>query len=77
MFLKIDLFNIQLNKIYITDGGGAANIEAKLNPNVIAELSYNYFNLGNNKPKVIDGLNNIQHRNYTVHNVLLGCRIKL
>lgn len=54
-----------------------AGLEVALNPNVIAEFSYNYFNLGKNKPKIIDGLNNVQHRNYTVHNILLGFRLKL
>lgn len=52
-------------------------VDVKLCDNVNAELSYNYFNLGRNKPKVIDGINNIIRRSYQVHNVTLGIRYNL
>ena len=49
----------------------------KLDDNVTMEVSYNYINLGRNKPRVIEGINNVQSRNYAVHNMLLGLRVKL
>lgn len=51
-----------------------AGVDVKLSSNVNAELSYNYFNLGCNKPKVIDSIDNIVKRDYRVHNITLGIR---
>lgn len=39
-----------------------------------SELSYNYMNLGYNKPKKLDGIDNMQHRRYGVHGIILGLR---
>jgi opacity protein-like surface antigen len=48
--------------------------EYKMSDNFTAELSYNYFNLGYNKPQKINGIDNVQHRRYGVHGVILGIR---
>lgn len=51
-----------------------AGVDVKLCDNVNAELSYNYFNLGRNRPRVIEGVDNIVRRSYQVHNLTLGVR---
>lgn len=48
-----------------------------LSNNVTAEISYNYFNLGNNKSKIIGGIHNIGNRNYGIHNITLGIRFAI
>lgn len=49
----------------------------KVKDNVILELSYNYLNLGKNKPKYIDGIPNIMPRRFIAHNGTLGVRCYL
>ena len=51
--------------------------DIKLNDRIKGEASYNYFNLGNNKKKVIGGVKNIGNRIYEIHNITLGLRIAL
>jgi len=51
--------------------------DIKLNDNIISEISYNYFNFGNNKRKNIGGITNIGNRTYEVHNITLGMRFEL
>ena len=46
-------------------------VDYKASKDYSAELSYNYFNLGYNKPKQIS---NIQHRRYGVHGVTIAIR---
>ena len=46
----------------------------KMSDDYIAELSYNYFNLGYNKPQKIGGEDNVQHRRYGIHGIILGIR---
>lgn len=41
------------------------------------DISYHYFNLGTNKPKLVDGVHNIRKRAYCVHNITTGIRIAL
>ena len=48
--------------------------EYKMSDNYTAELSYNYFNLGYNKPQKINGIDNVQYRRYGIHGVILGIR---
>lgn len=48
-----------------------------LSDNVTAEMSYNYFNLGNNKSKIVGGIHNIGNRNYGIHNITLGLRFNI
>ena len=50
-------------------------VDLQLANNATLELSYNYYNLGYNRPKIIDGMDNISRRNYLVHNVTCGIRI--
>lgn len=52
-------------------------IDIKLYNNINAELSYNYFNLGKNRPRVIDGVDSIVRRNYRVHNITASIRLSL
>ena len=49
----------------------AVGVDYKVSKDYSAELSYNYFNLGYNKPKQIS---NIQHRRYGVHGVTIAIR---
>ena len=48
--------------------------DIKLSNKVTGEISYNYFNLGSNKRKIIGGIQNIGNRTYEIHNVTLGMR---
>lgn len=48
--------------------------EYKMSADYTAELSYNYFNLGYNKPQKINGIDNVQYRRYGIHGVILGIR---
>jgi opacity protein-like surface antigen len=51
--------------------------DVHLSNNVTGEISYNYFNLGNNKSKIIGGIHNIGNRNYGIHNITLGMRFAI
>jgi opacity protein-like surface antigen len=51
--------------------------DIKLSDTITGEISYNYFNLGNNKRKIIGGIANIGNRTYEVHNITLGMRFAL
>jgi len=51
--------------------------DIQVNDNVTGEISYNYFNLGNNKTKTIGGLRKLGNRSYAIHNITLGVRISL
>lgn len=46
--------------------------DVQLSNNVTGEISYNYFNLGNNKSQIIGGI-----RNYGIHNITLGMRFAI
>jgi len=52
-------------------------VDVKVSDITNVEISYNYYNLGNNKSKIIGGIANIGNRNYGVHNVTLALRFKL
>lgn len=54
-----------------------AGVDIKLADNIKAELAYNYFNLGYNKPKVIDGSQVSAKRAYKVHNITASIRYSL
>jgi len=51
--------------------------DIKLSDNVTGEISYNYFNLGSNKRKIIGGIQNIGNRTYEIHNITLGMRFAI
>jgi opacity protein-like surface antigen len=46
----------------------------KVSDDYTAELSYNYFNLGYNKPQKLNGEDNVQRRRYGIHGIILGIR---
>ena len=52
-------------------------IEAKLNDVIKLDISYNYFNLGGNKTKLLGGIKNIGNRVYAIHNVTFGMRFDI
>lgn len=52
-------------------------IDIKISETATLEASYNYFNLGNNKARIIGGLKNIGNRNYGVHNITAGLRFAI
>lgn len=54
-----------------------AGADIKLSERVTGEISYNYFNLGNNKTKTIGGMHNLGSRSYAIHNITLGMRVSL
>jgi opacity protein-like surface antigen len=54
-----------------------AGLDMKISETATAEVSYNYFNLGNNKSRNIGGLKNIGNRNYGVHNITAGLRFAI
>ena len=49
-------------------------VDYKISESFTGELSYNYFNLGYNKPKKLNGVDNVQRRRYGIHNILIGLR---
>lgn len=51
--------------------------DIKLSDNINGEISYNYFNLGSNKRKIIGGIQNIGNRTYEIHNITLGMRFAI
>ncbi len=51
--------------------------DIKINDITKAEVSYNYFNLGNNETKMLGGLRKLGNRSYAIHNITLGMRINL
>jgi opacity protein-like surface antigen len=51
--------------------------DIKLSDNINGEISYNYFNLGSNKRKIIGGIRNIGNRTYEIHNITLGMRFAI
>jgi opacity protein-like surface antigen len=51
--------------------------DIKLSDNITGEISYNYFNLGSNKRKIIGGIQNIGNRTYEIHNITLGMRFAI
>lgn len=51
--------------------------DIKLSNKVTGEISYNYFNLGSNKRKIIGGIQNIGNRTYEIHNITLGIRFAI
>ena len=75
--LHIPLESTKSNLVHRVSYKLTAGTHFKLADNVTMEVSYNYINLGRNKPRIIEGINNVQSRNYAVHNMLLGLRIKL
>lgn len=52
----------------------ATGIDVKVNDTIKIDISYNYFNLGNNKTKLIGGVKNIGNRTYAIHNITFGIR---
>lgn len=55
----------------------SSGFEYNINDSFIADLGYHYFNLGYNKPKVIQGIENMQQRRYSVHSMILSLRYKV
>lgn len=51
--------------------------DIKFSDTIIGEVCYNYFNLENNKTKVIGGVYNIGRRIYEIHNITIGMRFKI
>lgn len=51
--------------------------DINLSDTITGEISYNYFNLGNNKRKIIGGIRNIGNRSYEVHNITLGLKLSI
>jgi opacity protein-like surface antigen len=51
--------------------------DIKLSSKITGEISYNYFNLGSNKRKIIGGIQNIGNRTYEIHNLTLGMRFAI
>jgi opacity protein-like surface antigen len=54
-----------------------AGTDIRLSNNITGEISYNYFNLGNNKTKTVGGIANIGNRTYEIQNITLGMRFAL
>ena len=54
-----------------------AGLDFKVSESVDIEFSYNYFNLGYNKPTITEGVSNMRRRNYLVHNITVGLRYAL
>lgn len=54
-----------------------AGVDIKISDKVMGEISYNYFNLGDNKIKTLGGLRKLGNRAYAIHNITLGMRISL
>ncbi len=53
----------------------SAGVDITLSNNIKAEISYNHFNLGKNKPRKTDGIDEIHSREYKIHNILIGLKI--
>lgn len=51
-----------------------AGVDVKLTDNSTLDLSYNYLNLGRNRPRVLEGINNMIARDYLVHNLTASVR---
>lgn len=51
--------------------------DIKISESINGEISYNYFNLGNNKKKVVENVPNINNRRYRIHNITIGIRYSL
>ena len=51
-----------------------AGIDVKLTDNSTLDLSYNYLNLGRNKPRILSGQNNMIARDYLLHNLTASIR---
>lgn len=64
-------------QIYNTAYRATVGVDYKLGENTTTELSYNYLCFGKNKPKVVEGVENITKRNFSVHNLSLGIRVYL
>jgi opacity protein-like surface antigen len=52
-------------------------IDVKMTDTTVIGLSYNYLNLGHNKPRVSEGMNNMIGRDYLVHNLTASIRFNL
>jgi opacity protein-like surface antigen len=55
----------------------SCGLDIKISETATLDVSYNYFNLGNNKARIIGGLKNIGNRNYGVHNITAGLRFAI
>ena len=53
-----------------------AGIDIKLTDYSTLDLSYNYLNLGRNRPRVFGDQNNMFAREYLLHNVTASIRVK-
>lgn len=51
-----------------------AGVDVKLTDNSTLDLSYNYLNLGRNRPRTLSGQNNMVSRDYLVHNLTASVR---
>lgn len=51
-----------------------AGVDIKLTDNSTLDLSYNYLNLGRNRPRVLSGQSNMIARDYLVHNLTLAVK---
>jgi len=51
--------------------------DIKFSDTITGDISYNYFNLGSNKRKIIGGIQNIGKRTYEIHNIILGIRLSI
>lgn len=54
-----------------------AGVDIALTDNATLDLSYNYLNLGRNKPRILESMNNMIARDYLVHNLTASIRFNL
>jgi opacity protein-like surface antigen len=52
-------------------------IDYELRNGVTSELSYNFYNLGKNKPRKINDVDSIHKRKFVIHNLTLGLRFNI
>jgi opacity protein-like surface antigen len=51
--------------------------DVKISDYIKWEMSYNYFNLGNNKKKTLEDIPDINNQRYRIHNITIGIRYSL
>ena len=65
------------NQVYRPAYRLTVGADYEISNKVVGEISYSYLNLGQNKPKSIEGVDNIPKHKFHVHNVSLGVRFLL
>jgi opacity protein-like surface antigen len=54
-----------------------SGLDYKIRDGVTGEIAYNFYDLGKNKPKQIEDMDNMQKRRFLIHNITLGLRFDL